>query len=112
MQHSSTFFIIFVTDKKLLIMGKGNTKSGNSGWIWDVVLPFLSVFLIATGIISGIRSWAIWDNTTPASDFDLFIFLYAIGAIVSGVSISIAISDHDMRINGTDDGSDDAVFGA
>ena len=93
-------------------MGKGNIKSGNGGWAWDVVLPFLSVFLIVTGIVAGIRSWAIWDNPAPASDLDLFIFLYAIAAIVSGVFISIAISDHDLKINGTDDGSDDAVFGA
>lgn len=88
-----------------------NTKKRNNDRLWRTILPLMSAFLLITGAIAGIYSWAIWNSQAPASDLDLFVFLYAVGAVVIALAISSAIANHDADKNGTIGGGGGAVFG-
>lgn len=50
----------------------------------------IAAFLFITALLAGIRCVSVWKGTS-ATDFDLFLFLYACAAFVVGCTIQLTV---------------------
>ena len=70
------------------------------------IISFIAIILIITSILAGIHSFSIWNSPQPATDFDLFLFFYAI----IGFPVGLIMQTYANYINQPHSSSDDSTW--